>query len=159
MVPPWFSKDFPLILEVFRKVPDRFPKFPILVSTMLKLYTMFLVDTKLNAFPSFFSDWFIPVYIIAFDKFFYGCTQWSLVNVNIISFCQWKFSSVFGNRFMENIKVNMKYTRIFFFLIGIHSIQGWTATTTHGVTRKETQKRLQDTENLFRKNLQLKDVC
>ena len=26
-------------------------------------------------------------------------------------------------------------------------------------TRKEAQKRLQDTENLFRKNLQLKDVC
>ena len=29
----------------------------------------------------------------------------------------------------------------------------------HGVTRKEAQKRLQDTENLLRKNLQLKDVC
>ena len=27
-----------------------------------------------------------------------------------------------------------------------------------GVTRKEAQKRFQDTENLFRKNLQLKDV-
>ena len=29
----------------------------------------------------------------------------------------------------------------------------------HGVTRKEAQRRLQDTENLFRKKLQLKDVC
>ena len=29
----------------------------------------------------------------------------------------------------------------------------------HKVTRKEAQKRLQGTENLFRKNLQLKDVC
>ena len=46
-----------------------------------------------------------------------------------------------------------------FFLIGIHSMQGWTATTRHGVTGKEAQKRLHDTENLFRKNLQLKDVC
>ena len=46
-------------------------------------------------------------------------------------------------------------TFFFFFLIGIHSMQGWTATTRHGVTRK---KRLQGTENLFRKNLQLKDV-
>ena len=46
-----------------------------------------------------------------------------------------------------------------FFLTGIHSMQGQTATTRHGVTRKEAQKRLQDTENLFRKNLQLKDVC
>ena len=29
----------------------------------------------------------------------------------------------------------------------------------HGVTRKEAQKRLRDTENLFRKKLKLKDVC
>ena len=55
-----------------------------------------------------------------------------------------------------------KYKRhpsIFFFFIGIHSMQGGTATARHGVTRKEAQKRLQGTENLFRKNLQLKDVC
>ena len=45
-----------------------------------------------------------------------------------------------------------------FLLTGIHSMQGRTATTRHEVTRK-AQKRLQDTENLFRKNLQLKDVC
>ena len=38
-------------------------------------------------------------------------------------------------------------------------MQGLTATARHGVTRKDTQKRLQETENLFRKNLQLKDVC
>ena len=35
-------------------------------------------------------------------------------------------------------------------------MQGWTATTEHGVTRKRSTKRLQYTENLFRKNLQLK---
>ena len=46
-----------------------------------------------------------------------------------------------------------------FFLIGIHSMLGWTATTWHGVTWKEAQKWLQDTENLFRKNLELKDGC
>ena len=46
-----------------------------------------------------------------------------------------------------------------FFLIGVHTMQDWTATTRHGVTKKEAQKRLQDTENLFKKNLQLKDVC
>ena len=28
-------------------------------------------------------------------------------------------------------------------------MQGWTATTRNGVTGKEAQKRLQDTENLF----------
>ena len=36
----------------------------------------------------------------------------------------------------------------FFFLIGIHPMQGRTATTRHGVTRKKAQKRLQDTENV-----------
>ena len=45
------------------------------------------------------------------------------------------------------------------FLIGIHSMQGWTATTRHGVTRKRSIKRLQPTGNLFRKNLQLVGVC
>ena len=38
-------------------------------------------------------------------------------------------------------------------------MQDWTASTRHGVTKKEAQKRLQNTENLFKKNLQLKDVC
>ena len=48
----------------------------------------------------------------------------------------------------------------FFFLkIGIHSMQGSAATTRHGVTRKGSTKRLKHTGNLFRKNLQLKDIC
>ena len=34
-------------------------------------------------------------------------------------------------------------------------MQGRTATMRHGVTKKEAQKILQGTENLFRKNLQL----
>ena len=38
-------------------------------------------------------------------------------------------------------------------------MQGSTVITMHVVTRKEAQKRLQDIENLFRKNLHLKDVC
>ena len=47
-----------------------------------------------------------------------------------------------------------------FFLIGVHSMQGWTATMRHGVTRKRrTEKKLKHTGNFFRKNLQLKDVC
>ena len=46
-----------------------------------------------------------------------------------------------------------------FFLIGIHSMQGWAATTKHEVTRKRNTKRLRHTGNLFRKNIQLKDVC
>ena len=47
----------------------------------------------------------------------------------------------------------------FFFFNWASLLQGGAATTMHGVTRKEAQKILQDTENLFRKNLQLKDVC
>ena len=43
--------------------------------------------------------------------------------------------------------------------IGIHSMQGSTATKRHGITRKRSTKRLQHTENLFRKNLQIKGVC
>ena len=55
---------------------------------------------------------------------------------------------------------NALTTTFFFFSIGIHPMQGWTATTRHGVKRKKkAQKRLQDTENMFTKNLQLKDVC
>ena len=49
------------------------------------------------------------------------------------------------------------YQFFFFFSIGIHSMRDWTATMRHGVTRKRSTKRLQHTENLFRKNLQLKD--
>ena len=46
-----------------------------------------------------------------------------------------------------------------FFLIGIHTMQGWAATTRHKVTRKRSTKKLEHTGNQFRKNLQLKDVC
>ena len=51
------------------------------------------------------------------------------------------------------------YLEPLFFLTGIHSMQGWTATIRHGVTRKRNTKRLKHTRNLFRNNLQLKDVC
>ena len=45
-----------------------------------------------------------------------------------------------------------------FFLIGIHYLQGWTATAKHWVTRKRSTGRFKHTGSLFRKNLQLKDV-
>ena len=53
----------------------------------------------------------------------------------------------------------VSYFSAAFFLIGIYFMQGWAATMRHGVTRKEAQKRLPDTKNLCRKNLQLIDVC
>ena len=37
-----------------------------------------------------------------------------------------------------------------FFSIGTHSMQGWTATTKHGVTRKRSTKKLKHPGNLFR---------
>ena len=46
-----------------------------------------------------------------------------------------------------------------FFLIRIHSMHSQTATTRHGVTRKRSTKGLQHTGNVFRKNLQLTDIC
>ena len=46
-----------------------------------------------------------------------------------------------------------------FFKIGIHSMDDWTATTRHGVTRTRNEKRLKHPGNVFRKNLQLKGVC
>ena len=42
-----------------------------------------------------------------------------------------------------------------FFLIGIHSMHGWTSTARNGVARKRSTKRLKHTENLFRKELHL----
>ena len=48
---------------------------------------------------------------------------------------------------------------LLFFLIGIHSMQSWTATIRHGVTRKKHTKRLKNTGNIFRRNLQLIGVC
>ena len=50
------------------------------------------------------------------------------------------------------------FTCNFFKKIGIHAMQCWTATMRHGVTRKRSSKRLKHTQNLFRKNLQSKDV-
>ena len=38
-------------------------------------------------------------------------------------------------------------------------MKDWAATIRHEVTRERSAKRLQHIGNLFRKNLQLKDVC
>ena len=49
---------------------------------------------------------------------------------------------------------------IFFLKLGFTPCKAeHTATTRHGVTRKRCTKRLEHTGNLFRKNLQSKDVC
>ena len=58
-----------------------------------------------------------------------------------------------------NSRCHIFFLCAYFFLIGIHSMQGSTVTTRHRVTRKRSTKRLKHTGNLFRKNLQLKAVC
>ena len=45
-----------------------------------------------------------------------------------------------------------------FFLIEIHSMQGWIATTSHGFRGKTSTKRSEYTSDLFRNNLNLKSV-
>ena len=55
--------------------------------------------------------------------------------------------------------INMSFFFFFFFFIGIHSMQGWTATTRRGIIRKRNTKELRHKWNLYRKNAQLKDVC
>ena len=75
------------------------------------------------------------------------CEQWASVKIKTSMTCVHK-----------EYEVKTKWCRKIF-LIGIHSMQGWAATTMHGVTRKRSTKRLEHTGNLFRKNLHLKDVC
>ena len=62
------------------------------------------------------------------------------------------------NLFLHLIKEKW-YSKCNVFMIGIHSMQGWTATIKHGDTRKRSTRRLKHQGNLFRKSLQLKDVC
>ena len=82
-------------------------------------------------------------------------------NVNVSDEMRFPLTIIVVGLDNEIPKYKMLLAQIFFFvLIGIHFMQDWTATTRQGVTRREAKKqRLQDTENLFRKNLQLKDVC
>ena len=55
----------------------------------------------------------------------------------------------------EKIEFSLRLSMILLKKNGIHSMQGWTATTRHGVTRKRRIERLKHTANLFRRNLQL----
>ena len=77
-----------------------------------------------------------------------------ITSVFIIAQIQWKLMTKSLNKFKKPC-----FSFSFFFLIGIDSMQGWTATTRHGVTRKRSTKRLKHTGNLFTKNLQLIGVC
>ena len=56
------------------------------------------------------------------------------------------------------LEVSNIYFLHLFFSIGIHSMQGRTATMKHIETRKNTKK-IKHTRNLFTKNLHIKGVC
>ena len=62
------------------------------------------------------------------------------------------------NRISLNVDKTTEIAQ-FFKKTGIHSMQGWTAIKRHEASRKRSTKRLKHTGNLFRKSLQLKDVC
>ena len=57
---------------------------------------------------------------------------------NIVAFL-WILGNVYKQLFYRTRPVVAFF---FFFLIGIHSMQGWTATTRHGVTTKKAQKKI-----------------
>ena len=69
--------------------------------------------------------------------------------------------STFLDYYLKAIKYKMVYLVRYikyFFKIGIHSMQGLTATARHGVTRKRSTKRLRYIGHLLRKNLPLKAI-
>ena len=66
---------------------------------------------------------------------------------------------LFRFQWRENLQTELVLLGPFLFYLGFTSCKAEQPLTRHGVTRKVAQKRLQDAENLFRKNLQLKDVC
>ena len=70
--------------------------------------------------------------------------------------CDIKYAALANNELLQK---GSKVDSTKLFLVGNHSMQGLTAATTEGVTRKRSKKRLKHTGNLFRKNLQLRDVC
>ena len=74
--------------------------------------------------------------------------------------------NIFRNNFGWFASPDPKYTPFLsyelFFKIGIHFMQGRTATTRQGVTRKRNTKgpkHLRLRGNMFRKNVQLKYIC
>ena len=78
--------------------------------------------------------------------------------LRLLSYKIWYISSLLRRVYPTN-KLKRFFKSSHIFLIGIHSMQDWTATTRHGATRKRSIKRLKRTGSLFRKNLQLTGVC
>ena len=73
----------------------------------------------------------------------------SVFKIQVAFNLYWLSASVFHHYY------ECTFLNIGFFLIVFYYMQGWTATTRHGVTRKRSIKRSKHTVNLFTKNLQL----
>ena len=76
------------------------------------------------------------------------------INENHMMYGCWVMERVMERIFFKFWTVFSPFLFLFFLLIGIHSMPGWTATTKHGVTRKRNTKRLSHKGNLSRKKLQ-----
>ena len=86
---------------------------------------------------------------------FLGIFSKTLIILQLITYC--KNTTLFKCLHLQVHSSNLYSMK--FFLKNWHPLSQWTATTGHGVTRKRSTKRLQYTGNLFRRNLQLKDLC
>ena len=64
-------------------------------------------------------------------------------------------TSVVIRKEIKNLNVKKSST----YLIGIHSVQGGTATKRHATITMRSTKRFKHIGNLFKNNLQLEDVC
>ena len=92
-----------------------------------------------------FEKWPVLFYVNSF-YFQQWDLNWDIVffNLSLVFSTPWK-------RWYINFRI--------FFLIGIHSMQGWTATARHGVTGKRSTKKLKHKRTLFRENLQPIGIC
>ena len=77
----------------------------------------------------------------------------------------WQWRPYFGLKFDTDFFPKVLFSSVVFIFLKVKKVSHIfffnrdSLHARHGVTRKEAQKRLQGTENLFRKNLQLKDIC
>ena len=82
--------------------------------------------------------------LLFYGEYFYGFSESDLrkrrkknIHFNISN----KHICIYGSRTFWSF-MKFYFVHIFFFLIGMHPMQGWTATTRHGVTIKKSTKKI-----------------
>ena len=116
---------------------------------------------------------YLPFFVVRTERTFSASSELLILSLGtsilfttihgLLGYCCW-LSNIVLRLSLVVLVIDSSSSRSFtlvssFFKIYIHSMQGWTATMRHGITRKRITNRLKHTENLFRKNLQLKGVC